>query len=115
MRSCLGTGSTSGTVLGHAARTDRGPDLVDTACAGVSKSLERRSRTRSEKCVRKSKLCTLDVGHTLQKLRKDMEAFISSEIYIPHMRRARQHRDEGIQGCETAAAKAGMNAALSRS
>jgi hypothetical protein len=77
--------------------------------------LERRSRTRSEKCVRKSKLCTLDVGHTLQKLKTDMEAFISSAIYISHMQRAGQHRDEGIQGCETAAAPVGIDAALLRS
>jgi hypothetical protein len=64
---------------------------------------------------KKVKAVTLDVGHTLQKLRKDMEAFISSAIYISHMRRARQHRDEGIQGCETAAAPVGSDAALSRS
>jgi hypothetical protein len=43
------------TVPGHAARTDRGRKLIDTACAGVSNSLERRLMTRSEECVTKVK------------------------------------------------------------
>jgi hypothetical protein len=48
----MGTGSTSGTVIGHTIRTDRELDVVDTACAGTSRLLELRSMNRSEKRVR---------------------------------------------------------------
>jgi hypothetical protein len=74
MRCSMGTGSTSGTVLGHTIRLDRELDVVDTACAGISRLLERRSMNRSENRGRETTSCvgTLDVDYTLQRLNANM-------------------------------------------